>query len=841
MPNQTLPEFRLLAFNKDAIPHRGNPLAIADILADSMTRGQGDSTGGAAPLTGSAGPGVNIPWYTTQDSVSAPFNITNLWFLRMVEDGTVSFTPGTPTERKNADKPAGFIIAPQRVLLDNLIGTTALTTGHTPLHWQKLSGTWKTALPPLAPKRTLIFNSGSEELAQVQTVGNFPANRGQWLNVSFLGSGQVTGDIPSFRYILPGGKYSLCLTQGQPAAFCRFANNQWNVWGQLSAFKSCDLSAGFYGFGFYRVANYIIVASEIQDYWFMETATGAQPGSTRPSAVQWPAGQLGVNVWNCKAMFDVSTIQWCDAAGSPFTGSFTRTYQHTAPIPNSVSASATGWTPGAGLITATPSVTANTKVDVTVDMTAGADGIDTPFVSKMFVTSDPTWTDPGTNSIDITSALIRGQLTMAQPPILAGSEMNVDIFRPRLDQMFGATGWQSHIDRYLPIQFSMRWRYDDGSAGDWYQLFQGYIVSPPKTTGGILENTMTLTCRDPIFRLQGDNARLDQLYHPADLLFYDKLQANGNSPSTTLYGWEIVQYILQTSLGFDEAARLVTYLNSTTAPVFSNSNDLCGYIGSIPLQAIPIRNGMQVPVPWKSDAYSWISTIGKTFDAAVFYYGWPVGTVGVGWPVPIYGNVAQIVAAHQANPTLVIPDRIYTSGDSLKLLTSGSVAFKPEGDVNVFEIIGQLQGTTAASDFIFAPIIQQARLLSNDLYNSPDDTWERRAIYDAPILYDVAAAQALATVLAVYQTNRPPQLPNLLIKRGAPYVQWGDLIQVNQVTTPISAVDQSDISLGVTGITFRVEKVVHSFSQAPGEYGLESFQTNLYGTALSEYEATGQI
>lgn len=832
---KTLPSFRVRCYNQSAIPIRQyNPLAITDVLANSLTRGQGAGSG-ILSLNGSSGI-ISIPFQTDIEGGAAPFsNITNCLFIRLLADGSCTTVTARNEGESNTDRLAGFYIQPRIALLDNVIGSGASTAGNTPLHWSVTSGTFKTGNATSSPAQNLIFNSGSDALAQVQTTGMFPANRGQSIYVRFTG-GPTTANVPAWRYILPGGLISLSAVDGQPWSVDRFFNGTWNVWDTVGT-DNADLSVGIYEIALYRLGGYLIVQINDNIKWFMGVQSGTSPGTTQPAEVSWPAGNISVNCWNCKALFGVSTVQWSNFLGSPLTASFTRTYQQTAPIGTTPTPNATGWTNNGTSISVTGVVTPNVSVSVTVTLNASTgtgivDGADTPFCNKIFNNAIPVWSTPGDDFIDITPAFMRGSLTMAQPPILPGAEMSIDVYRPMLDQLFGANGWQQYIDRYLPIDFSMKWNYSDGSSDtNWTQLFKGYIISPAKETKGQLKNYMTLTCRDPITRLQGANARINNLYKPADVLYWQKLAAN--VPNATLYGYEVVQYILQTALGFQEANNLLTYPSPSAAPIFSANNDVCGYAPLL----VPIKNGLALPPPFKSDALTWINQIGSQFDASIFYYGWPIGTVGQGWPVPIYGNQTQLVALHKTSSPFIIPDRDYTGTDYYNFLSSADVGFKTENDINVFDVIGNFQGQSALSDYIVADIVASARLPVNDPYNSPEQTWERIGFYDSPLSYRPDVATASAVLIALYQAGRNPALPKLFCQRGQETLQWGDWVQVKQVATNISEVDQSDISLGINGVTFRLEKIVHTFSNVPGEFGDRSFSSELYGTALSTIES----
>lgn len=836
MPNKTLPEFRVRAYTVAAIPQRTKqPLIINDLMGNNLTLGNGSSSGllvtpdAALPNN----PTVSDAWFQQQAPTTQQYiAISNAEFVRFDQDGSVQL--GTTVSAQEKVELGGWIIQPREAFLDCRAGVNAetLSGGRTPLHWtfDATACTFRTGLRPEAPTRTRIMNSGADILAQSHTVGNIPANRCLGFDARFLGAINISiasnqTYVPAYRLAWGNNKYSICFRHRQFITFEKMINGVWCILMRMPALGPANLSNGHYIGRILRIAGRVVIFINQHGFSYLEMN---QPASvqTQPSPIEstWSAGILSLNCWNVRAETGISVIQWSDADGNLLTGSFDKTYSHPEPISDSGSLVGypQGWRNGGTHVDIAISVPSR-RVNTTTTMTGGTDGIDTPFVSGQKIYGAPVWSDASLVPLDITPACLGGVITQAHPPIQPGTEVSLDFNRRLLDSL--SNTWTNYVDRYHPIDIAMRWHYDNGTHdGSWTPMFKGYITVAAKSTGGVNDNLMTLTCHDSIIRLIKPAATIDFRYPPMDTVIMEQVAVN---PLAKTYGSDFVKRILEIAIGPDEANALTVYYANSMYPLFSADSDVCGYVGNPAVGQPPIKSFPLFPVPWNDDALTWINKIGQ-LDRCIFYYGYPGGiSAGAGWPVPIYGRLIEI-QKHFNQAVLELPD----SGSVIATLIKADVTTQPGKDINRILVYANVSGKTNANPFLPADRIGVARLGADDI-NSAEKTWERTLIVSDNAGPSVGAVEAIAAGIKNEIANRNIVFPTFTI-RGQETLQWGRLVKLKQQVTRTG--DYPDLTLGLNQVVVRCERVQQKFSLDPSGATLPEFVTTIWPRVLSAAE-----
>lgn len=826
MANKTFPEISLVAFPKSAIPKRGaHGFLVGDVLGDCMNAAAGDSAGLGFEQTN---PTVSIDWLSLHDG-SNTGQITGksgVDFVRFLSD--YRFVEGAAAHKNEPGSVAGFILQGRIARLDCKVGSTTLDAGNTDLNFTAQSGTWKTTPAAGGLNCTRVTNVGSDDKAVVLTQGDIPANRSFAWNLRFSQL-KSSGSVPEFRGIWGQNTYSLHLVQGKTPAIDKYVNGEWRVWKRLDGAPSSNLAGGRLDFWARRIGGYLVVTLAGRSWWFLDVPPTDNPSvRATPRDAGWPAGRHLFAVLNCRLSLAVGTIKYASPAGTPFEGTFGRRLPCKQNLPAAGEGRSAGWKRGGTSVEIEP-VAAPGQVSYEVTLTAGPDGIDTPFVTKVLCRFAPTWTNPNVAGLEIEAAVKNWRVSKARPPLLAGAQATFELDRTILNRLSGS--WQTYAGQYHPVQFKVKWHYDDGTSDlNFTRLFRGYIYLPAMDSERANDQRLRLTCRDPMLRLQDENARVNFRYPPLDILF--AFLEGDNPDGMAIYGWDAIKEILGIAIGPDEANTLngdgdgSKYFSEGHYALLSSRTDTAGYFAVSQSLGQPVTTGgWMFPAPYRSDVLSWLKTIAKNDggqESTVIYYGWPDGYDGE-WPVPIYGRLLNIIAGRTVK---VLPDADYISGDINKLIQRMSVERRPDRNINV--VTAYAAGAPNIADNIDLPIrMAQARLAFDDI-NAPEDTWERELELDvemgaAPGARGFGGVEAAALDFIELMKNRDMDFPDLVI-RGDAEMDWGDKVQVK-----LQNACGSDTTIGLHGVTFRVEQVEHSGSQENGA----TFETALYGRPLS--------
>lgn len=826
MADLSLPDVELLVYPISKIPKKKYPgFIIGDVLGNLMNLGMGDSAGlGIEGMN----PTVSLDWMTGTGSNDGIFVlIQNLEFVRFLKDG--QFREGASTDNLNALAPdknsevSGFILEGREGFLDCKIGTTALNTSYFDSNWKVLQGEWETIQPPDAPARTRIANTGTSLTSKACTIGDIDANRSLRFDLNFSGSISPSTQ-PACRISWGNDTYSVVGRHGMKWTVEKFINGQWQVLRKLDGAPPCNMNHQRYTVRVRRIAGRLVVSINDHAFHFLEMRQTAS-GRAVPVDAAWPKGKLAVNFFNVRASLGCALIKYATASDVPFEGFYTRqvpcrtaimqSEQNNPPIGKT-----SGWQSNGTLTEISNVAVGGGYALYTCALTANSAGIDTPFVSKAMIQFAQQWTAPTAAAIDLRPFLKRITVDCAMPPIVAGSELTVEVDRAYLDKKIA--GWDNTITRYSPVELRVRRRYSDGSTEDWVKLFKGYIWNDPKASDGVGARGMTLTCRDSIIRLQKPAAIIDHHYPPLDFLF--AFQEIGTRPLGEIWGSDCIKEILRRTVGDDEADALngngdgERYFTDHY-PLIDFSGDSGGYFGTVAgiTGQPPTQNGFLFPPPFGEDAINWIDKI-RAYDHAVFFYGWPSGYSG-DWPAPVYGRILNIIAGRA---TITIPDKEYLSGDRHKVMLSAETEGRPDKDFNRF-LVWANPGGAAAPDFIPAIRMAEARLPTDDR-NAAELTWERTDVIKEDIAAPAGAAEGLAMGRMLLQRDVETIWPKSTL-RFLPTLDWGYKVQF--------AMDgaTSDVTIGLNGKTFRVEKVQHTIEF--GSNDANPAKTNIWTRPLS--------
>lgn len=792
MATRTYEEVEILVYPNTAIPYRqNNGFVVADVLGERMGLGEGDNSG----LTiQDFNPTISIPWLNGQ----APnfSSLDGVEFVRFYSDGTCQF--GASAESGKKDTVSGFILQGRIAYLDCKIGSSTTDTSNFDQTWIEAQGKYKVVLPPGAPRRTRILNTSKDQTHKAQTKGKLPANRSFQVDV-FLTVHTPDGQLPGFR-VRWGADLSLVGRQGLKWCVERSVNGVDATWRKLDSLPPVNCEGGRYQIQVRRIAGRMVVTINGASFWFMDTQNGLSPKQSKLKVMAWPEAPLQISCVNLRAQVGTALIKYADKNDTVFTGSIVRSFKRKTNANNEavVLQKVSGWSPAPGLATVSAFV-AQGSLSYTLSLRGSAQGIDTPFVNKVLIRTEPFWQYPVAVPLNLSAATDSLVIDEAMPPIAAGAEVSLVVDRVRLNSI--NANWLDWVKSYNPVTIRTRSHYDDNSTGSWVSMFSGYIVKPNYTTK-FNDQMMTLTCRCPIIRLQKPAAVIDHRYPPLDFLFARGVEEQGNF---SIYGADCVQEILRNTLGDSAADSLngdgngMRYFNDHYA-LLSTETDAGGYLavtGALGAQP-PATNGFYFPAPFGDDAMAWIGKL-AAYDHAVFYYGRPSGHTG--FPCPVYGRILNILAGQ---PTYTIPDLKYVEGDQNKALLAAENERRPERDINRVLVWGK-QPEGGAAQLLPSFRMAEARLPAGDR-NSPEKSWERTLVIKSELANYPGGAEAIAMGTIAELRDRVMAFPRLEMQ-GQSYLTWGVKITGK---TEGECPNISDTAIGLQQ-TFRVEKVQHTF------------------------------
>lgn len=717
--------------------------------------------------------------------ITPPGNISGspLDYVTFAADGRCYFGPPPG----GALDTSGWIIRARDAWMDAKIQgdeePTARLFQHT---WRATYGPWETVAPNNQPARTGIMNGSS---GSVETVGNISANRGMIFDVVCCGVWYHSSNLPYVRVRMPGS-YSVVLWQNSPPTLERMSGTERSVVKRLGE-EACDLREGIYRVTMRRINGYLVVGIGNEWWWHAEFASNSlRTNSTGAlQSVSWPAGKCSIDAYGTMVVVSTAMVKMAvpNNDNLPYGSGFDSQFE------GNVTAAATtlyplGNRPDGTLLTITPTAPAGRTVGYRVGMTSNTEGIDTPFLTGVMGRRPASWTSAVSGTMDVRPAVTGMSIQSAMPPLMAGAEATIELDRNILDRT--RAGWGNYVNDRAPVQIYARWRYDDNTVSAWQYLFQGYVTGFSIGYQSVNGKTISVKLRDPVFRLQGENARIDGRYAPLDYHYI-------TSSAGRLYGWECVRELLRQALGDTAAASLLTYFPSGHYPILDSTGNAAGlavaqaaaasFAGSP--ASLPT---FQFPPPWGDDVLSWINKVAE-HDRAVFLYATPVGGVTAGWPVPIYGRAPQIVAGRSV--THAITDAEYVEGEVNKLLTSAQNETRNNANINRVLTWGAVPHGMEA----FMPALQQgeARLPSSD-YNAAESSWERTLIVKHDNFSIPGGAQSHANALIHELVGRRAFFPQVDVRGDGGY-EWGNL----------ATFQLADAGVGLNGITFRIERVSH--------------------------------
>jgi hypothetical protein len=694
-------------------------------------------------------PTVNLDW-AAQPAFTA---LNNVQFVRFSADGRVYFTnnPTSTGLATGAEMPAGWMIKPRFGLLDSRIGinSTAFNgTGGAIINWQALEGSYKTVLPPNSPGNTAIFNfafpgEGSEEedegltyTCRARTQGDIPANRSLFFKLAF--DGHDEGGPQPEQYIFIGDKWALVARHDAHWMIERKnSNGAWEIIRVLYDAPKCDLSRGEYAIEWMRIAGFGVVSINGATFWFLDTIEplsnfAGQGLTAAPKAkeVTWPAMPLLVASFNCHVSLRLCTIKWSEAGGTRFTATIVRRQSRRTPLAVDAQpdvTAATGWVrEGTGAVVSP--VIEPGAATYTLTLTANADGIDSPFVDKVFVRWPRVWSAPSQSAVDLRPGLVGAQrVQLAMPPVSSCSTATLNLDRLLLDRF--APGWRTALQDYSPIEIQARTFDNYAARGNWTTVFKGYAIRPNKKTEGVNDWQMTLVCMDEAVRFIKPAAMVKAQNAPLDIEFVKRgqtvLASNGiPGGGTRFYGAEAVQCIARTFHSDALADNIngngnpLRYFPEDHPPLLSNDSDRAGYLpvaGALGESTTlpPITQGkLFFPAPHGSDAMTWFGQFEGADNAVTFFER----------GVLIYGQLLEILATRTIRR---IADGNYQAGDLARLARQMEAEKRPESDVNVVDVWSLSDDGLAG---LFPALrMAQARLEADDP-NRAERTWERSDI-----------------------------------------------------------------------------------------------------------------
>ena len=154
------------------------------------------------------------------------------------------------------------------------------------------------------------------------------------------------------------------------------------------------------------------------------------------------------------------------------------------------------------------------------ELAASPDGKDVPLLTNVgYSFAGISESPPERLPLDITPACVgSARIQTGQPPDVPTAEMSLkvdDVILKQLtlpiDAPAGAT-WKTYVSKYHRIRFRARWNYSDDTQDDYQTLFDGAVYSPARNTARLLQQDLSLTCRDRVMRCTKPWAFIDAKY-----------------------------------------------------------------------------------------------------------------------------------------------------------------------------------------------------------------------------------------------------------------------------------------------------------------------------------------
>ena len=493
------------------------------------------------------------------------------------------------------------------------------------------------------------------------------------------------------------------------------------------------------------------------------------------------------------------------------------------------------------------------------ELRASSDGKDVPLLSTVAYQWQGVSAPPETRApLDITPACVgSARVSTGSPPDVPTSELSLKVDHVLLQQLGmpadapGGATWRNYLSKYHRIVCRARWNYSDNTQDDYTTLFDGAIYSPSRNTARLLQQDLSLTCRDRVMRCSAPWAFIDAKYRAGHFLLFDKVmdaaRRAGSGASFAFFGAELVHDILRVTFG-DEVADslnggidrgnsnartngLMRYFSRITPPLLESGSDVTGLIVlQGPLanagRSIPMTGQLAFPPLYRQAVIAWIQQI-AALDQAVFYWGWPPG-IETDAPVPIYGRITQITKAARALGTYTIPDCNYGGeADIDSAMMSIESRLLVERDITrVVTYAGQAGD---ASGLVPSIVSGEARVDPGPP-NDPQDGGERTLLQenDALMLAGMltGGVEGLNRFLGGLSQLSLDQYAGVLQEdisiamRGDAELRWGREIRPQMNAdggeTAGQAGDYSYDAMELHDKPYHVQRVEHNLSFAPG-------------------------
>jgi hypothetical protein len=811
MATRSSVQAKVICYPKGKTPYRTNHgFIVADILGDRMTLLGGDSAGLSLQMTN---PTISTPWLNSASP--AHERAENVSFVRFYKDGT--FKEQASTSNNNDSELAGYILNGRIAPLDSMVPGATVTASNTDLNWVVIQGKWRSGLSPEMPPQIHLLNTGRENTAMIRTKGKIPANRSLAFNVKLMARTGSTAQ-PSVR-IAWGDKYSIVLRHGNKPAVDKKVNGVWAEWKTLDDAKPVRANGGYYAIRIRRIAGRLVININQQGFWLAETKPGTSASDIKGATIEWPEMPLQVNAFSVSVRFTVSVIKYATPSGEGFTGYFEKTFVRKTPVVGQRQQALSGWSRD-GLGLSVTSTTPDNKLNYTVNMRSDSDGLDTPFVKSVIIRALPEWSTESPAGIDIAPACKNYSIDLAIPPSVPSAQASILVDRILLGG-FVDVDWRTYVAADHVIEIQQRDVFESETEDIWQTVFYGYITQDEWEDPSYNEELFKITALDPMWLMQGENAKIDYRFAPLDLLL---ATVGGNAENLKIYGSDCVKELMQNALGTAEAERLNGNGNGERFfaehyPLLDTQSDTGGYLavmGALNAQP-PIVNSFLFPPPFDEDVMSWILKI-AAYDDAMFYYGYPEGYPPGDTPVrpyPLYGRIFQLMAGR---PTYELPDKVYSTGDENKVLTRLAVRSHPEKRINTVQV-WSLAPEGSLGQLIPAVRIAEGRLPASDRNSVENRRLEKKWILKEEIgVYPGVAESIMLGILAELR-NVDYKWPDATF-HGIAKIQVFDKVKFKLTTIPYL---QTEIS---NDIEFRVERVRH-------DVDLENIGPDMFLTTIS--------
>lgn len=418
----------------------------------------------------------------------------------------------------------------------------------------------------------------------------------------------------------------------------------------------------------------------------------------------------------------------------------------------------------------------------------------------------------------LTPAMVDWTVEHGDPVILPGSTMTVKVDRQLLplcptisydedgNEFVGepvGDAWPTYLAKYHRARLHVSWQHDDGQVyvvlgdGNRYpsaQIFDGVVWAFNSDLPGYAQNITEVSFRDQSVRLQKPAGLVDARFAPADVLFAQKLRTSSRKP--TLYGWEIVRYILATTMGDTVAASL----DLGYAPTHYTLIDYALYTNP------SFQSGFFWPPPWGQSAMDWIKQFCDV-DFGIFYWGPDRSNPSHAW-VPHYADYFDLV---KDSATLTLRDyvEIPNDPDQINALAQGmGWQDEPTLDYNRVLVWGQLPGDPGYQDALMPrlPLMTGSAVIKGADTDIPEQradlTWERTLLKQGKHFCMPWICQYVAKWSAQLLEGLHPRRHKFRT-RGEPFAWWGLKLRLR------TGGPQSDPAMYEDETELRIMRVVH--------------------------------